>query len=204
MNAMMDLMRRFVYVDTETGGFYPSVHALLSVAAVEWGGKEPFVAYVTVESQPGKVVDPKAAKVNGYSRERWEELGAQPLEVVMRRLLNWMEQRPSRSVVAHNAAFDRAFLMEAERVTGLQLPNRQRWRCTQVLLGTLMDVGLVDRGGSGLDDLGLLMGTAKRPGEHGALEDAVRCMEGHGWMLQRLRRCAAPEMEDGRSEMGGI
>lgn len=59
-----------IYADTETGGLFPSIHALLSIGACcNWDAPD-FHAYITAESQPSKMVDPQAAEKNGYRRER--------------------------------------------------------------------------------------------------------------------------------------
>lgn len=180
-------MQTYLYLDTETGGIHPPVHALLSIGAVAPTG-ERFEHYILPESQPGKTVDPAAAAVNGYTPEAWAMRQARPLQEVIERLTAWLEHFKSLPIVAHNAAFDRAFLQEAERVTGLQMPHRSSWRCTQVLLGQLMDLGLVPYGSSSLDRLSVLASVAgDRNPIHNAIEDAMRTRAGHEWLLKVMR-----------------
>ena len=181
-----------IVADTETGGLYPASHALLSIGAVSsWGG-EAFLIYITPESQPGKTVEPEAAAKNGYSAEKWEALGAVPLEEGFGRFLGWLEarraERENAGLWCHNLAFDRGFLGEAERLIGLRIPHRHDWRCSQSKFGELMDKGLLPRGSSGLDRLIELSGYGAPRGEvHDSLEDCHATLHGLRWLLQQER-----------------
>lgn len=184
-------MTDFLTIDTETGGFYPAKHALLSIGACcSWSG-ETFEIYITVESQPGKIVDAEAAEINGYSKEAWELLGAVAMPVAYAALLTWIEarkaERPLAVLVCHHLAFEKGFLGECERLTMKQLPHRNDWRCSQVLLGLAMDLGLVERGSSSLNNLKALSGwTQEREAKHNALQDAVITRHGYRWLLGKL------------------
>ncbi len=66
----------FIALDTETGGTRPGTHALLSIAAVASWRDEAFIVYI----EPGNhLVDPAAARINGYTPELWDERGCLPL-----------------------------------------------------------------------------------------------------------------------------
>lgn len=178
----------YIYADTETGGLFAAQHALLSLAAVG-PMNEVFAEYITPESQPGKEVDPEAVKKNGFTRELWEEYGARPLVDVLRDFAEWTRQTETDygpvAIVAHNAAFERAFLSEAERVTGIAAMHRDRWRCTQLLMSDMMDRGLILRGSSRLDRLAALSGwPGHRHKHHEALQDAFITQHGHRWLLE--------------------
>lgn len=182
-----------IYIDTETGGLFPSIHALLSIGACcNWDAPN-FHAYITAESQRLKSVDPEAAEINGYSRELWEELGARPLLEVMPVFLAWIEarkkERPGAVFVCHHLAFDKPFLAEAGRACGTHnLPHRNDWRCSQVLFGELMDRGLIEAGSSSLKRLQALCGfDCQRDDKHNALQDAIITREGHAWLLHKQR-----------------
>lgn len=188
-----------IYCDTETGGLFPSIHALLSIGACcDWDAPN-FHAYITAESQPGKSVDPEAAEINGYSRELWEELGARPLLEVMPVFLAWIEarkkERPGAVFVCHHLAFDKPFLAESARVCGTyDLPHRNDWRCSQVLFGELMDRGLIEAGSSSLKRLQALCGyEGQRNDLHNALQDAIITRHGHAWLLKKDRETEATE-----------
>lgn len=171
-------------IDTETGGLYPSIHALLSIGAhCSWNGAQ-YLAYITEESQPERWVSPGAVAKNGYSRKKWAARGARPIQEVFPEFLAWIasqkKERPQAVLVCHNLAFDRSFLCEAERLTMTELPYRGEWRCSQVEFGRLMSLGLITGGSSSLDRLAELSAYPEaRKAEHDALEDAV--ITSHGW-----------------------
>lgn len=187
----------FIALDTETGGFYPAVNALLSIGACcSWSG-ETFHEYVAVGGQwqaggsAAKWVHEDAAKVNGYSWDEWERRGAVPLITAMHNLNFWLQarkaERPHAKFVCHNLEFDRSHLREAERMTQVELPHRHDWRCSQLKFGEMMDKGHLVRGSSGLDRLGELSGlwpVGERPAVHGALADAQACLHGYQWLLK--------------------
>lgn len=176
--------------DTETGGFYPSIHALLSICACCGWSRETFEVYITVDSQPGKIVEAQAAEKNGYTLEKWAALGAVDLATAMRRFADWVQARRAEQryakVVCHHLAFDKAFLLEAERVTGIEMPGRYDWRCSLLKLAELMDEGVIERGSSSLDRLKELSGwTLPRSEEHNALQDAQITLHGYLWLKER-------------------
>jgi len=192
----------FIGLDTETGGFYPSIHALLSIgASCSWSG-ETFREYITVGGQfmaggEGlmKIVEPEAARINGYSWDEWERRGAIPIEMAMRNLLAWIDARkkeaPRAKFVCHNLEFDRSHLREAERITGLEIPHRHDWRCSQVKFGELMDKGVIPMGSAGLDRLGELSGfwtPGQRAEVHEVVQDAEACLHGYQWLLEQERK----------------
>lgn len=185
----------FIAKDTETGGFYPAAHALLSIGACCSWGAEPFRVYITPESQPGKTVQPDAAAVNGYCAAEWTKRGAVPLAQAMDLYLAWLASRKAEfrnaKFICHNLEFDRSHLREAERLTGLKIPHRHDWRCSQILFGSLMDKGAIAAGSSGLDRLGELSGfwpVGKRPATHDSLLDAQACLHGYLWLLEIEKR----------------
>lgn len=179
-----------IATDTETAGLFPSIHALLSIGACcSWSG-ETFEVYITVESQPGKIVDPEAAEKNGYSVARWAELGAVDLMTAMQRFAAWLnarkEERRKMKVVCHHLAFDKGFLGEAGRVCGIEMPHRHDWRCSQLKFGELMDEEVIERGSSSLDRLKELSGwKLPRAEAHNALQDAQITLHGYLWLKER-------------------
>jgi len=185
----------FIAKDTETGGFYPAIHALLSIGACCSWSPETFRVYITVESQPGKLVHPKAAEVNGYTAEEWERCGAVSLSEAMELYVTWLEarkaERRNAKFVCHNLEFDRSHLREAERLTGIEIPHRHDWRCSQLKFGELMDKGALEAGSSSLERLGELSNfweVGKRPETHYCLHDAQACLHGYLWLLQVDKR----------------
>lgn len=182
----------YIVTDTETGGFYPSIHALLCIGACCTWSAETYLAYITVDSQPGKTVSAEAIAKNGYSAEKWEALGARPLGIVMAEFLEWIaarkKARHSAKIVCHNLAFDRSFFLEAENVTGQQMPHRNDWRCSQVKFGELMDLDVLQEGSTSLDRLiELSMWPGERAEHHDALQDAQATQHGYLWLLEQAK-----------------
>jgi DNA polymerase III epsilon subunit-like protein len=182
----------FIATDTETGGVYPAIHALLSIGACCSWSPDTFLAYITPESQPEKSVCAEAAAKNGYTPEKWAALGARPLAEVLGEFVVWIGDRKAErrqaKIVCHHLAFDRSFFSEAERVTGYQIPHRSDWRCSQVKFGELMDAGLIELGSSSLNRLIELSGwTGLRLDEHDALQDAEATLHGYAWLLDKAK-----------------
>lgn len=198
----------YIAIDTETGGTRPGCHALLSIAAIaDWAPDMPEVIYVTPESQPGKTIDPEAARKNGYTPERWAQRGAVDLKTAMIYLSTFLQDRftaqPAALMLAHNAGFDRMILDEASAITGVRMPIRHAWRCSMDMLGRLMDRGLIPSGRANLDRLGELSGqwpVGQRPEIHEAAGDALACLRGYQWLLEKER---APEA-DLRAEIDAL
>ena len=184
----------FVTIDTETGGLFPSIHALLAIGATCSWSTSTFEAYITPESQPGKMIDPEAVAKNGYSLEAWELLKAQPIQQVYPVFAAWLlerkKERPGCVFVCHHLAFDKPFLSEAGRVCGGEdLPGRHSWRCSQVLFGLLMDIGILAEGKTSLNRLiEVSLWPVERYEQHNALQDAFATQHGFTWLLHHLQK----------------
>lgn len=183
-----------IAIDLETGGVDVGVNPVLSVAAVCSEGT--FHRYVIPVE--GMVIDARAAEVNGYTEDRWRELGAVEMRQAAADLKAWLislkvpknRLRP----VAHNAAFDRGFLAWMGRVTHYEFPLDYHWECTMSMLSTLIRAGVVPAGRVNLDRLCALTGfNRKEP--HDALCDAHGCLLGLEWMVNLVR---------GLREKGGL
>lgn len=182
-----------IALDTETGGTLPSRHALLSIAATHmlpshqnsWPPYAVFSRYILPAD--GKTIDPEAAAINGYSPERWAELGAVPLQDAMQDFEGWLksayEAHPTARLLAHNAGFDKAFLDEAAAMTGVRLPVHHAWRCSMQLFGHLMDQGILPEGSLKLQRLAAMSGQ-EQPEIHTANNDADLTYHGYLWLLQ--------------------
>lgn len=187
--------------DTETGGIYPSIHALLSVAFVaSWMPDKPLVIYI--KPDPEKRVDAEAAKLNGYDWRLWNDRGAVALGNAMDELDAWLKARLAEKkearLIAHNAGFDRSFLEEGYRMCGKDSPpGRHSWRCSMSCFGELMDEGLLPHGSASLARLGELSGqwpAGGRPQLHDVAEDALACLRGYQW-LQTVRPALNPTVK---------
>lgn len=111
--------RPLAFVDVETTGLDPQVHALVEVAVLKVD-PDVLVPIDRFESKvrpaSDAVVDPAAARVNGYTPEDWSD--APSLAEVLPNLVAVL----GGSIVAgHNPGFDWAFLSAAFRQTGVSL-----------------------------------------------------------------------------------
>lgn len=110
---------RLIVIDTETGGFDPDRHALLSVAAVDSGDGEAFVGII--RPNPEWIIEPEALAKNGFTRDFLEKNG-RPEREVMQDLALWLHARRFALLAGCNVAFDRDFLRSAFRRHGLCWP----------------------------------------------------------------------------------
>jgi len=125
-------MERYVVLDAETTGFNPGPDRVVEVAlvVVDYGQRvEAFQSLVN----PGIRTKPGARAVNGITDAM---LANAPLpDEVWPRVVELIGERP---VVAHNASFDRGFVMHELQLLGLQ-PIKTQWVCSmqqgQRLLG---------------------------------------------------------------------
>ncbi|MDB6118568.1 MAG: hypothetical protein JWO08_2349 [Verrucomicrobiaceae bacterium] len=189
-------MNDIIAIDTETGGLYPSLHALLSISVVPSWDELPLTLHIL--PQPDRLIDPEAAKLNGYTPLLWEQRNAVPLRQAMLLLASELQmlfsQKKDARLVAHNAGFDRPFLEEAARVCDINLPSRYAWRCSMMLMGELMDAGQLPAGSLSLARLGELCGhwpVGSRPTVHDAGQDARACLAGYQWLLQKKEAALA-------------
>ena len=185
-----------IAIDTETGGAGERQccsHALLSVALA--GSHRSMDVYVLPE--PGLIIDPRAAAVNGYGAASWEELGAVPEHRAVATIIDWLaaEAEATGAVVtpvAHNAGHDRGFIEAAmDRQGRLREWNdlvSRRWRCSCAVMRAAMDAGIIAEGYASLDDLSQAAGMARREkgAAHVATDDAYRCRTGYLWLVDKM------------------
>lgn len=110
---------RLLIIDTETGGFDPDKHSLLSVAAVDSQDNEAFVGLI--RPNPEWVCEPEALAKNGFTLEFLEKNG-RPEREVMQDLALWLHARRFAVLAGCNVTFDRDFLRAAFKRHGLTWP----------------------------------------------------------------------------------
>lgn len=110
---------RLLVIDTETGGFDPDKHALLSVAAVDSLDNEAYTAIIRPHAD--WLIEPEALAKNGFTREFLEKNGRPEREVIQDFAL-WLNSRRHALLAGCNVAFDRDFLRTAFRRHGLTWP----------------------------------------------------------------------------------
>ena len=103
-------IHKYVAVDVETGGLSVLDHDIVSIAMVWEGGS----MYSLVK--PLLPVDPEAASINGYDKEKWKNAATlADLAPVIAAILK------GRTIVAHNATFDCKFLSETATRQGADI-----------------------------------------------------------------------------------
>ena len=115
-------LRRLVFLDVETTGFDPVKHEIVELGAIV---AEPQGSYgnlktlheIEMKVKPERIedADPGALRVNGYDEAQW--MFAHSLSEAMQEL---SAKAKDASVVAHNVAFDWAFIGRAYNVTGVE------------------------------------------------------------------------------------
>jgi DNA polymerase III epsilon subunit-like protein len=182
-------------LDTETGGIYPAINPLLSIALIpSWNAPETTI-YVLPE--PGKIIDAEAGAINGYTPELWAERGAVPLHRALLMLglslQALLAEKKEARLVAHNAGFDRSFLEEATR-NYQELPGRYQWECSMMEMGSLINDGVIPPGPRSLARLGELAGlwpVGNRPAVHDVTEDARATLAGYRWLRKQRKHAFA-------------
>ena len=124
-------MAREIVLDTETTGLDPQTgHRVIELACIEVDDLLPTGAHLHRYIHPDRDIDPEAQKVHGISLDQLHGRPRFHEAEVVDRFLDFVGDA---RLVAHNAAFDRAFLnMELERCGRAALPE-DRWRCTYQL-----------------------------------------------------------------------
>lgn len=108
--AMKD--HRLFFFDSETGGLDPGKHDMIEVACIvtDPAGTDVLAEY-SAKVFPVRPVDPDAARINGYTAEKWASEAIQP-KVAMDHMLDMAKDCV---FVAHNAPFDWGFFQPAMR-----------------------------------------------------------------------------------------
>jgi DNA polymerase-3 subunit epsilon len=172
-----------VVLDTETTGLYPGLgHRIVEIGAIRLENWQE-VGQVSTLIQPERKMDPKASSVNGIADA--DLLGQPTFSEVVDELLALLD---GAVVVAHNAAFDAAFLGQELFIHGLKtsgqpavLPNP--WLCTLLLARRYFHFGRNNLGHIARQ-LGVRIGRA-----HRALSDVYVTAE----ILKRMVRTLAQQ-----------
>ncbi|MFT4308530.1 MAG: exonuclease domain-containing protein [Candidatus Woesearchaeota archaeon] len=153
------------YLDVETGGLDPKYNQIFSIGLIlETDRIEEHL--IRVAYDPRKPVHPGALRINGIDPHRWSGYPLARALTLVRELLagHW--------IVAHNAPFDRGFLLAAAEESGIELLNE--WSCTLDWSRRIPSLRSVrSRRLEALHEH--LTGTAPHA-THDALEDSRSCM----------------------------
>ena len=166
-----------IYLDLETGGLSARMNQIFTIGIVFETGEEHLIPVAYDRRKP---VNPGALRVNGIDLSTWE---GYPLDKAMRIAADILGEH---RLVAHNASFDRGFLLQAAKETGLHVANP--WSCTLDWSRRIPQLrGLRSRNLAKLHEH--LLGF--RPEKcHDALEDSRSCMR-----IARKLRVLDPDEE---------
>lgn len=130
-----------LFLDTETGGLNARDHDLVSVACIltDPTGQTVLEEYDTLV-YPMKPVDPKAAAVNGYTKEAWDgnAIHASQAMVKVLQMLN------GAMMVCHNTPFDKSFIEAALWINKQKWTGRYHTMDTMVMAMPFLRAGLVE------------------------------------------------------------
>jgi DNA polymerase III epsilon subunit-like protein len=102
----------FLAFDTETTGLNEEVNEIISISMLVLDESLNTVSGVTFFAHPseGAVIDEGALKVNGYTKEKWDSLGAVTQEEMFNGVYAFLKGYSRLKQIAHNLPFDRGFL----------------------------------------------------------------------------------------------
>lgn len=162
-------LTQFTALDLETTGLDPGGDEIIELGAVRFREGQPKERFAQLV-RPGLGLPERIAELTGISATELEH--SPSLEAVLPQFLEFIGPGP---VVAHNAAFDQAFLRDGAARLGLEMPKR--WLDTFLLARAL----LPRRTGHGLEELARAFALPEAM-PHRAVADAERA----GLLLLKL------------------
>lgn len=107
-------------LDTETGGLNHLTSGIIEIGALATDGMWKITDSFEVKIRPdGFVVEPEAARVNGYSEEEWRYALSRRDAIIS--FQEWLSQYPSHLVVGYNIGFDVKFLEQDSFREGIDI-----------------------------------------------------------------------------------
>jgi DNA polymerase III epsilon subunit-like protein len=169
------------FVDLETSGLKPWEHEIIEIAAVRVDGKTLEIkSQTSTKVKPKGPVSPDAARINGYTPEKWKDAIA--IEHGLKLLYPQIE---GARWAGSNPSFDRQFVANANKKAGLEFPRLSTFRMidTNAMVEPWIFHGIIPH--AGLDELIKLFGLPPR-GEHSALGDALLALEVYKRIVERF------------------
>jgi DNA polymerase III epsilon subunit-like protein len=129
------------FFDSETGGLDHVKHDMVEMACIvtDPTGERVLHEYCA-KVHPLKPVDPQAAAINGYSKEKWAAEAAD-IDTVMVKMLGLARDSV---FVAHNTPFDWGFFSMALATRGARWPGDYHKIDTCALAAPFLKAGLVE------------------------------------------------------------
>jgi DNA polymerase III alpha subunit (gram-positive type) len=140
----MTIQQDHIFLDLETSGLDPDSDEILEIGAIRTDSRGAIYATYTDKVRPSKVVNEDAARVNGYTKERWANAVSltEALSSMRKTLLDGQDEKVV--IVAHFADFDKAFINAAYKGLGQASPFAKRaWICTGQLVWPLVYCGIL-------------------------------------------------------------
>lgn len=107
-------------LDTETGGLSHLTSGIIEIGALATDGMWKITDSFEVKIKPeGFIVEPEAARVNGYSEEEWRYALSRRDAIIS--FQEWLAQYPSHLVVGYNIGFDVKFLEQDSFREGIDI-----------------------------------------------------------------------------------
>jgi DNA polymerase III epsilon subunit-like protein len=166
-----------IVVDIEASGLNISKHALVSFGAIDFSHPERQF-YAEPRAWEGSECDPEALAVNGFSEKEVFNPKRPELADVMEEFLEWVEPIIERTLVGQNPCFDRNFINDSFRRSGIGWNFSYR----TLDLHTVAYMDHIRRGinvptengrtGLSLDDILLYVGLPEEPKPHNGLTGA--------------------------------
>lgn len=117
-----------VFIDFETTGLKPETHRIIEIGAIRFN-KEKYLTTKTVDSlsmliRYEKKLPAKIVEITGITNEHLKD--GEDIKTGLEQLLEFIGNR---TVLAYNAEFDKAFLMEECVRCGIEIPSTLRTVC---------------------------------------------------------------------------
>ena len=117
-----------VFIDFETTGLKPETHRIIEIGAIRFN-KEKYLTTKTVDSlntliRYEKKLPAKIVEITGITNEHLKD--GEDIKTGLEQLLEFIGER---TVLAYNADFDKAFLIEECKRCGIEVPNTLRMVC---------------------------------------------------------------------------
>lgn len=182
------MTRKMLVIDTETGGLDPSVHAILSLAAVVYdNGSIADTIHMFIDDTEG-LRDPEAMAKNKIDLTSVPLLSPVSAVLALENFLLRNDMRSKVVLVGHNLPFDVGFVKRLYRLAGKNYDTvfAHGGLCTKTGAIMLMEAGRINSTSSSLIHAGPAVGVPVEE-KHDALYDAVATAKVLRRMLDLIR-----------------
>jgi len=100
-----------ISLDLETTGIDARKYAIVSVGAVEIENPDNCF-YEEIQFDLTKLIDPRALEINGFTEKNIKDPNKKNISEVLRDFVDWTKNIENVTLLAHNAWFEKSFLVE--------------------------------------------------------------------------------------------